>query len=178
MNRVQEVMSRDVVTVAPSDTIGRAAQLMDRYDVGSLPVCDGHKLVGILTDRDITVRALAVGMMPDTLVREVASHGAEWCFDDDDVDAIQRQMAIAQLRRMLVIDHQHRLVGMLSLGDIATRGDSVSRDELANTLEGIAQPTARSASGSRDAQAEAGAQQPSRARQSKPRRAASKPPLH
>jgi CBS domain-containing protein len=146
MNRIHEIMSRDVVTVAPSDTIGRAAQLMERYDVGSLPVCDGRRLIGMLTDRDITVRALAVGMMPDTPVREVASHGAEWCFDDDDVDAIQRQMSVAQLHRMPVIDRQRRLVGMLSLGDIATRGDSVSRDELANTLEGVSQPVAGSAS--------------------------------
>jgi Mg/Co/Ni transporter MgtE len=115
----------------------------------------------MLTDRDITVRALAVGMMPDTPVREVASHGAEWCFDDDDVDAIQRQMSIAQLHRMPVIDHQRRLVGMLSLGDIATRGDSVSRDELANTLEAVSQPEAQRAapavnSNTRSAQAASG----------------------
>jgi CBS domain-containing protein len=121
MNRaVRELMSRDVVTVSPSDTIGHAAQLMHRHGVASLPVCDGARLTGLLSDRDLAVRALWVGKPPYALVREVACAGAEWCFEDDDVTAIARQMRIAQLRLMPVIDHQHRLVGILSRRDITT----------------------------------------------------------
>jgi CBS domain-containing protein len=119
---VRELMSREVVTIAPSDTIGHAAQLMHRHGVAALPVCDGARLTGLLTDRDLAVRALWVGKPPYTLVREVACNGAECCFDDDDVAEIARQMRIAQLKVMPVIDHQHRLVGMLSRGDIAARG--------------------------------------------------------
>jgi CBS-domain-containing membrane protein len=124
MNRaVRDLMSRDVVTVAPSDTIGHAAQLMHRHGVAALPVCDGARLTGLLTDRDLAVRALWVGKPPYTLVRDVACNGAECCFDDDDVAEIARQMRIAQLKLMPVIDHQHRLVGMLSRRDIAARSE-------------------------------------------------------
>jgi CBS domain-containing protein len=130
MNRaVRELMSHDVVTVAPSDTIGHAAQLMQRHGVGTLPVCDGARLTGLLTDRDLAVRALWVGKPPYALVRDVACRGAEWCFDDDDVAEIARQMRIAQLRLMPVIDHQHRLVGMLSRRDIASRAKTAASDD-------------------------------------------------
>jgi CBS domain-containing protein len=130
MNRaVRELMSRDVVTVAPSDTIGHAAQLMHRHGVRALPICDGARLTGLLTDRDLAVRALWVGKPPYTLVRDVACGGAEWCFDDDDVAEIARQMHIAQLRLMPVIDRRHRLVGMLSRRDIVESAEAVAVDD-------------------------------------------------
>ena len=129
MNRaVRELMSRDVVTIAPSDTIGHAAQLMHRHGIAALPVCDGARLTGLLTDRDLAVRALWVGKPPYTLVRDVACNGAECCFDDDDVTEIARQMRIAQLKLMPVIDRQHRLVGMLSRRDVAPSSKPAAHD--------------------------------------------------
>ncbi|WP_322025135.1 CBS domain-containing protein [Burkholderia sp. BCC1977] len=140
MHLVNEIMSRDVVHVASTDTIRHAAQLMKRYDVGVLPVCDDSRLVGVVTDRDIVVRAVCAGKPPETRVHEVASGPIEFCFEDDALDEVQRYMATAQLHRLPVVDRYNRLVGMLSLGDIATRADTASRDEVANTLEGISQP--------------------------------------
>ncbi|AXE96487.1 CBS domain-containing protein [Paraburkholderia sp. 22099] len=140
MHHVHEIMSRDVVNVTPNDTIQHAAELMRRYDVGSLPVCQNHRLIGMITDRDLAVRALSTGCPANTPVRDFASTDVQWCFDDDDVDAVQQRMATAQVRRMPVVDHDKNLVGALSLGDIATRADSASRDEVANTLEGVSQP--------------------------------------
>ncbi|MXN74035.1 CBS domain-containing protein [Burkholderia sp. 4701] len=140
MQRVDEIMSRDVVRVAPTDTIRHAAQLMARYDIGALPVCDHNRLVGMVTDRDLAVRAISAGKPPETRVGEVASGPLEFCFDDDALDEIQQYMAAAQLRRMPVIDHDRQLVGMLTLADIATRADGASREEVANTLERVSQP--------------------------------------
>ncbi|TDV21069.1 CBS domain-containing protein [Paraburkholderia caballeronis] len=140
MIHVREIMSRDVVHVAPSTTIREAAGLMARYDIGALPVCDGRRMVGMVTDRDLAVRALAVGAAPDTAVEEVATATVEWCCEDDDVDLVQQRMADAQVRRVPVVNEARELVGTLSLGDIATRADGASRDEVANTLEGVSQP--------------------------------------
>ena len=140
MIHVREIMSRDVVHVAPSSTIREAAGLMARYDVGALPVCDGHRMVGMVTDRDLTVRALSVGAPSDMTVGEVATAAVEWCYESDDVDLVQQRMADAQVRRVPVVNDERELVGTLSLGDIATRADGASRDEVANTLEGLSQP--------------------------------------
>ncbi|NIE84689.1 MULTISPECIES: CBS domain-containing protein [unclassified Burkholderia] len=131
MIRVREVMSRDVVSVAVHDTIRHAAQHMAYYDVGALPVCERGRLVGIVTDRDLTVRALA----GEVLTRRPVS-----CRDDEDLDAVQQRMAEARIRRTPVVDGQGRLVGMLSLGDIATRAGGASREEVSNTLERVSQP--------------------------------------
>jgi len=140
MHRVNEIMSQDVVHIAPTESIRHAAQLMERYDIGALPVCDNNRLVGMVTDRDLTVRAISVGKPPETRIHEVASGPIEWCFEDDPLDEIQHYMADAQLRRLPVVDHDQRLVGMLSLADIATRTAGPIRDEVANTLEGVSQP--------------------------------------
>ncbi|MCF7697451.1 MULTISPECIES: CBS domain-containing protein [Mycetohabitans] len=139
MHRVQEIMSRDVVHISPSDTIRHAAELMDQYDIGVLPVCESRKLTGMVTDRDLAVRALAAGKELDSPVSEVCTPQVEWCMEDDDLDAVQKRMADAQLRRMPVINRQKELVGVLSLGDVATRSVGASHDEVANTLEGVSQ---------------------------------------
>lgn len=139
MHHVQEIMSRDVVHVGPTDTIRHAAELMSKYDIGSLPVCDGRRLTGMVTDRDLTVRALATGKSPDSPVRDVCTPNVEWCAEDDDLDAVQQRMADEQLRRMPVVNGKKELVGMLSLGDVATRSAGASHDEVANTLEGVSQ---------------------------------------
>ncbi|BCQ52731.1 CBS domain-containing protein [Burkholderia gladioli] len=140
MIRVREVMSRDVVSVAVHDTIRHAAQHMVYYDVGALPVCERGRLVGIVTDRDLAVRALAGEVGPDEAIGEVLTRRPVCCRDDEDLDAVQQRMAEARIRRTPVVDGQGRLVGMLSLGDIATRAGGASREEVSNTLERVSQP--------------------------------------
>jgi CBS domain-containing protein len=118
--RAGEVMTRDVVTVRPGATVREAACLMDDLNVGALPVCDGRRLVGIVTDRDITVRATADGMRPDaTPVHAVMTGDVCWCFEDDSIEDIEHEMRRYQIRRMPVVDGRKRLVGMLTLGDLA-----------------------------------------------------------
>ncbi|MPZ34931.1 MAG: CBS domain-containing protein [Rhodospirillales bacterium] len=135
--RAGEVMTRDVVTVRPDATLREAACLMDDLNVGALPVCDGRRLVGIITDRDITVRATADGMRPDaTPVHVVMTDDVCWCFEDDSIDEIEHEMARHQIRRLPVVDACKRLVGMLTLGDLAD--DRVRGTE--DTLRSISRP--------------------------------------
>jgi CBS domain-containing protein len=129
--QAREIMTGDVATVRPDRTVREAARLMADLNVGALPVCDGRRLVGIVTDRDITVRATADGMLPDTtLVRAVMSEDVCWCFDDDPVEEIERVMADSKIRRMPVVDRAKRLVGMIALGDLAARRGPQTQDAL------------------------------------------------
>jgi CBS domain-containing protein len=124
MQLVHEVMTRDVQSVSARDTVRRAAQLMDDLNVGSLPVCDGGRVIGMVTDRDITVRATAAGLNPDdALVEQVMSADVRSCFEDQPLEEVVRRMADTQIRRVPVVsqDGTQRLVGIVSLGDIATR---------------------------------------------------------
>ncbi len=127
--KISEIMTRNVRVVAPDRTIQEAARLMDDMNVGVLPVCDGRRLKGMITDRDITVRATAAGLPPDTTrVRDVMSDNVWWCFDDDDVDHIVELMSDHQIRRLPVVDREKHLVGIVALGDLATdREDRASR---------------------------------------------------
>src|SRR5512142_450637 len=119
MRKVSEVMTRDVEVIRPVETLQRAAQRMDELNVGALPVCDGQKLVGMITDRDITVRATAVGLDPNaTRVCDVMTDQTRWCGEDEGVDEVMRQMTDVQIRRLPVLDGKHRLVGIVSLGDL------------------------------------------------------------
>jgi len=123
MQLVSDVMTRQVQPVSPQDSLKRAAQLMDELNVGALPVCDGDRLVGMVTDRDITVRATSVGLAPeDTVVDQVMSTDVRSCHEDQSLDEVMRQMADTQIRRVPVLsrDDPPRLVGIVSLGDIAT----------------------------------------------------------
>ncbi|MGS1003836.1 CBS domain-containing protein [Burkholderia glumae] len=140
MIRVADVMSRDMVSIAPNDSVRHAAQCMAHYDVGALPVCDRGRLVGIVTDRDLAVRVLADDVGPDTAIGEIATRRPVCCREHDDLDAVQQRMAEARIRRTPVVTASGQLVGMLSLGDIATRAQGASQDELANTLERVSQP--------------------------------------
>ena len=122
MPYVSEIMSTDVQVIGPQETLQLAAQLMDQLDVGSLPVCDGRRLLGMVTDRDITVRGTAAGLAPDeACVSDVMTTGTEWCTEDQDTEEVMRQMGQAQVRRLPVVNVERELVGIVSLGDLATR---------------------------------------------------------
>jgi CBS domain-containing protein len=137
MTRVADVMTRDAATLAPNETVRMAARMMDELNVGALPVCDGRKLVGIVTDRDIAVRAVSTGMDLESPVERIASGPVAWCFEEDDIETIQRKMADQQIRRIPVVDHDKRLVGIVSLGDMATHEDG----GMSSTLGAISSPS-------------------------------------
>jgi CBS domain-containing protein len=142
MQMVSEVMTRNVQFVSPKETVQRAAQLMDDLNVGVLPVCDGDQLIGIVTDRDITVRATSVGIPPgEGLVDDVMSTDVRWCFEDQPLDEVMQQMGDAQIRRVPVVSHDdtHRLVGIVSLGDIATK--SSEDDQIMDMVEKVSTPS-------------------------------------
>ena len=107
--------------VRPDESLRRAAQVMDELNVGSLPVCDKTGLVGMITDRDITVRAMAAGLPSDTQVSDVMTDHARWCTGEQTVQEAMQQMADVQIRRLPVVDSAHRVVGIVSLGDLAMR---------------------------------------------------------
>ncbi len=107
--------------VRPDESLQRAAQVMDELNVGSLPVCDKTGLVGMITDRDITVRAMAAGLPAHTQVSDVMTDHARWCTGEQSVQEAMRQMADVQIRRLPVVDSEHRVVGIVSLGDLAMR---------------------------------------------------------
>jgi CBS domain-containing protein len=117
--KVSETMTSDVQLASPSQTIQDAARLMAEIDAGVLPVGDNDRLVGMITDRDIAVRAVAKGLPPSTPVREVMSQEVMYCFEDDDLDDVAHNMADIQVRRLPVLNRNKRLVGILSLADIA-----------------------------------------------------------
>ena len=123
MQTVSEVMTREVRSISPEETVRRAAQLMDELNVGSLPVCDGPKLVGMITDRDITIRSTAAGQAPEsTRVGDVMSTQVRTCYETQSVDEVLQEMGDSQIRRVPVVDQaSHSLVGIVSLGDFATR---------------------------------------------------------
>jgi CBS domain-containing protein len=117
--QVREAMSDDVQIASPNQTIREAATLMAKIDAGILPVGDNDRLVGMISDRDIAVRAIALGKGPDTLVREVMSGDVKYCFEEDDVDDVAQNMADIKVRRLPVLNKSKRLVGIVSLGDLA-----------------------------------------------------------
>ncbi len=119
---IADLMTREPTTIGPYDTVMRAAQLMDALNVGALPVCHGSRLVGIVTDRDITVRATAAGLnAASTEIDMVMSGPVRSCLQEHSAEDVLRQMAAVQIRRMPVLDRFDRLVGIISLGDIAAR---------------------------------------------------------
>ena len=129
-----EVMTQECFVVAPEQTIAEAAVLMRDKDVGSIPVGSNDKLVGMLTDRDIVVRATAQNMGPETPVREVMSDKIKYCFDDEDVEEVAQNMADLQVRRLPVVNREKRLVGFISLSNIS------ETSQASTVLHGVAQP--------------------------------------
>lgn len=135
---VREIMTRDVQLLAPHHTLQDAARRMRDDDIGSLPVAEGDRLVGYVTDRDIVVRGLAEGLSGDTHVHDVMTDQVLYCFEDDDVEEVAVNMADNQVRRLPVLSQEKRLVGIVALADISTKGTADSAED---ALEGVSQPT-------------------------------------
>ena len=135
--KVNERMTREVRIARPDETIREAARAMAELDAGVLPVGENDRLVGMLTDRDIAVRAVAAGKGPDTPVRGVMTADVEFCFDDEDLDEVARRMGERQVRRLPVVSREKRLVGILALGDMAAGG---AKRPAQAALSGISRP--------------------------------------
>jgi CBS domain-containing protein len=135
--KVNEAMTREVRITSPEATVQRAASMMADLDVGALPVADDERLVGMITDRDIAIRGVAGGRGPEAKVQEVMTVEVMYCFDDQDLDEVARNMAELQVRRLPVVNRQKRLVGILSLGDVAL---SHTPEVVGEALSGISRP--------------------------------------
>jgi CBS domain-containing protein len=139
MTIVADLMTRDPISIGPYDTVQRAAQLMDELNVGALPVCRGQQLLGIVTDRDITVRATAAGLDPAaTEVDLVMSTRVRCCSQRQTAAEVLRVMSTVQIRRLPVVDESNQLLGMVSLGDIAAH----QAEGVQDTLRRISTPAA------------------------------------
>lgn len=117
--QVSNAMSTDVRIASPGQSIRDAARMMAEIDAGTLPVGENDRLVGMITDRDIAIRAVAAGKDPTTKVGEVMSAEVKYCFDSDDLEEVAQNMADLKVRRLPVLNKQKRIVGIVSLGDIA-----------------------------------------------------------
>ena len=135
--KVSEVMTRDVQTIQPDQTAQQAASFMLNTDAGSIPVTEGERLIGMITDRDIAVRGVAKGHGPDTPVRELMTNDIVCAREDENVADVASKMSEAQVRRLPVIDRNDRLCGIVSLGDLARESSGESAHQ---ALEGVSQP--------------------------------------
>ena len=134
--KVREIMTRDVKIVSPTDDLQSAAQLMAKNDFGMVPVGENDRLVGMLSDRDITIRAVARGLAPDRAkVREVMTTDVKYVYDDESVDDVSRNMSSLQVRRLPVLNREKRLVGIVSLGDLALKEPEPAGDALRSISE-------------------------------------------
>jgi CBS domain-containing protein len=140
--QIREIMTREVEVIRPNTSIRDAAGKMKELDVGAIPVCDGQKLTGLVTDRDITVRAVAEGRDPSkTRVSDVMSTNVAYCFEDDQVEDAAQLMEVKQIRRLPILDHNKQLVGIVSLGDLSVRTEGTEEQDLAGeALEEISEP--------------------------------------
>lgn len=134
--KVSDLMSRDVCLAAPSQKLRDVAAEMEKNDIGVMPVRDNDRLVGMITDRDIAVRGISRGLGPDAPVRDVMSSEVRYCFEDEDIKDLAQNMADEQIRRLPVLNSQKRLVGIISLGDLAV---SQEGDAGEMALSGISQ---------------------------------------
>jgi CBS domain-containing protein len=130
-------MTHDVRLAGPDESIRDAARMMAEQDVGALPVGENDRLVGMITDRDITLRGVAKGKGPDAKVCDVMTQQICYCFEDEELDQVSRNMADIQIRRLPVLNRDKRLVGIVSLGDLATS----ARAPASAALQGVSQPT-------------------------------------
>src|SRR6266496_2564137 len=119
--KISKCMTRDVQLASPTQSIQDAAKMMAEIDAGSLPVGQDDRLVGMITDRDIAIRAVAQGKSPDTLIREVMSSEVLYCFDDQELEDVARNMADIKVRRLPVLNRNKHLVGIVSLADLSRK---------------------------------------------------------
>ncbi len=144
MKTVSDIMTRDVAVVSPQDNVQRAAQLMSDWNVGSLPVYDGQRLTGMITDRDITIRATTTGQPPDRIkVADAMTDEVRWCFEDQTLGEVLQQMGDDKIRRLPVLDRNMQLVGLVSIGDLAEHEDS----DVDDTMQEISRPAEPARSG-------------------------------
>lgn len=134
--RVSDAMTRDVQIANPNQTIHDVAQIMAECDIGSLPVGENDRLVGMITDRDIAVRAVAQGRSPDTKVRDVMSQKVMYCFEDEEISHVVQNIGDLQVHRLPVLNRDKRLVGIVSLADIAAcEGPSAAGEAVCGILK-------------------------------------------
>lgn len=137
--KVKDIMTTRVEVLRPGSSLREAAQKMRELDVGPLPVMDGDRVVGVLTDRDITIRATAEGRDPNTtLIQDVMTRNVVFCFEDDDVKEAAKRMSEKQVRRLIVMNREQRLVGIASLGDLAV--DTGDEKMAGKVLEQVSKP--------------------------------------
>ena len=136
---VSNCMSKDVRITSPTQPIREAARLMKEIDAGFLPVGENNRLIGMITDRDIAIRAIAEGMGPDTSVRDVMTKEVHYCFEDEDLGAVADEMSELKVRRLPVLNRNKRLVGIISLSDICQTGDQ-NAALTAATLKSVSLP--------------------------------------
>jgi len=136
--RVSEAMTRDVRVANPDQSIREVASIMKDIDAGAMPVGDNDRLVGVITDRDIAIRAVAEGKGPDTRVRDVMStEQVMYCYEDEDLAHVAQNMAENQVRRLPVVNRDKRLVGIVSLGDVA---NEASHATAGKAVKGVSKP--------------------------------------
>lgn len=138
--QLKDIMTRDVEVVSPETSLQAAAEKMRALDVGPLPVCDGDRLVGMVTDRDLTVRATAEGLDPHTTrVADVMTDEVVYAFEDQDVREAAQMLRDKQIRRLVVVNRDKQLVGIVALADLAV--DAGDTKQSGETLEGISEPS-------------------------------------
>ena len=137
--QLQDVMTPQLETIAQNASMIQAARMMRDHDIGMLPVIEENQIVGVLTDRDIVTRGLADGIDPETPVSRIMTSGVEVRHTDDDVEEAAQLMEQKQIRRLVVVDRNERSVGVVSLGDLATRSDQTELS--GEILEEVSQPT-------------------------------------
>ncbi len=123
---VSEAMTRDVRTVSPGQSIRDVAKIMGEINCGFVPVGENDKLIGTITDRDIALRAVAVGKAPDTPARDVMTQDVKYCYEDESLEHVAKNMGDIKVRRLPVVDRNKRLVGVIALGDIAHAAKSAA----------------------------------------------------
>ena len=130
MTLIRDIMTRGVETISRDATLQEAAARMRALDIGVLPVCDGPALAGMVTDRDIAVRGVAEGMVPqESRVADVMTEDVRWCREDETVEQVLEEMGEQQVRRLAVLNAAREVVGIVALGDFATREPRVHVDE-------------------------------------------------
>jgi CBS domain-containing protein len=135
---LRDVMTKRVECADPFDSVHAVARKMKDLDVGSIPVCENDRLVGMVTDRDLVIRCLAEGLDPNTWTRDVMTPDVVYAYDDQPLEVAERMMQLRQIRRLLVLDRTKRLVGIVSLGDLAVR--THDPEHVAELLHDVSDP--------------------------------------